>query len=657
MSWFDELFISEVKGALKPGSGGSVTLPFGDETISSIVWDGKIGDRIIVENYNYNYVYMGDYTLESMEEASSIRTIFYQDGELIDPSSLPNPPEDLESGDGFFMLDTGVVFVPRDNYCATHVNNRIFPKRGVYFITSKNGTFYAQAMYWPTEKVFIRQIEEKYIPEHLSVESILDVRDVEITWDGGRVARGASYLNVSRMHAQFNSTYWTYIYRKVSTTPLTDFEEAKSITKYEYTDKAYSSSPATITEKYDVSANESGGTILIECSGRYNIVSCAEDNATHPDLEGIVFPEKGLWMLYCYYTKDPRRYHYVSKFTIPRKRHHIKPEFLPPEPVHAWEDIVDKPFMDTDIQRISYEELYDHGDRTIVPGNTQNIYFVHVSDFVATAEQLIGVNVTVHYKTPTGGENTTKCQISGSYSCPIVVEPWYNVLFIPEDNFTFALPPSNIDAETVFPKKGVYFARLHDAVASKWSTVELIFDDAPIHFLKPIDSKFLPSYPTTEELSAIIDSKVSDSLIIPSSTEGSTKRFKIKVDDDGVITAERLPEKIVIVQASADNPIKRAQYNGNDGTFLWEGQYRNAKSLKAGVTYYIEYRDPGANNGGEILTFDPVTSTESGMGADILFVDSNGNPAIRVSPPYCYIHKDATFTNRNLESCEVYYYE
>ena len=90
---------------------------------------------------------------------------------------------------------------------------------------------------------------------------------------------------------------------------------------------------------------------------------------------------------------------------------------------------------------------------------------------------------------------------------------------------------TTIGAPLVFPKKGVYFLEfdeegVHHYVAgfsSEDSDTPEITWDGNIEFPKTIDPKFIPS-----ELNEII---------LPSSTSGSTKKFKITVNDSGAITA------------------------------------------------------------------------------------------------------------------------
>ena len=95
-----------------------------------------------------------------------------------------------------------------------------------------------------------------------------------------------------------------------------------------------------------------------------------------------------------------------------------------------------------------------------------------------------------------------------------------NVFFIMADNFEIS--------GLVFPEKGVYFVSVPDnyyvtGIASADSDTPEITWDGNIDVIKKLDKKYIPS-----ELNEVI---------LPSSTSGSSKKFKITVDDSGAITA------------------------------------------------------------------------------------------------------------------------
>ena len=105
---------------------------------------------------------------------------------------------------------------------------------------------------------------------------------------------------------------------------------------------------------------------------------------------------------------------------------------------------------------------------------------------------------------------------NGSFVC-------FLIYFITTDNAEFD--------GIVFPEKGVYFAEIASSgyvigIASANSETPEITWDGSLGTIKTIDPKFIPS-----ELNEVI---------LPSSTSGSSKKFKITVDDSGAISATEI---------------------------------------------------------------------------------------------------------------------
>ena len=103
-----------------------------------------------------------------------------------------------------------------------------------------------------------------------------------------------------------------------------------------------------------------------------------------------------------------------------------------------------------------------------------------------------------------------------------------NGSFYVNDGICFFIMADNDEYDgVVFPEKGVYFMSADivrtTGIASADSDTPEITWDGNIETIKTIDPKYIPS-----ELNEII---------LPSSTSGSTKKFKITVDDSGAITA------------------------------------------------------------------------------------------------------------------------
>ena len=125
------------------------------------------------------------------------------------------------------------------------------------------------------------------------------------------------------------------------------------------------------------------------------------------------------------------------------------------------------------------------------------------------------------------------------------MKAWYsdgiNTTVTPENNVGFGngsfmanasifiIATDNLEFNgVVFPEKGVYFTSIPDnyyvtGIASADSDTPEITWDGSLETIKTIDPKYIPN-----ELNEII---------LPSSTSGSSKKFKITVNDNGAISA------------------------------------------------------------------------------------------------------------------------
>ena len=105
-------------------------------------------------------------------------------------------------------------------------------------------------------------------------------------------------------------------------------------------------------------------------------------------------------------------------------------------------------------------------------------------------------------------------------------------ILVAEDGVVITLSDNAVMTGTTitFPKKGVYFASNNGVYVTGIAGVDGVAPDTPeitwdgnIETIKTIDPKYIPS-----ELNEIV---------LPSSTSGSSKKFKITVDDSGTISA------------------------------------------------------------------------------------------------------------------------
>ena len=164
---------------------------------------------------------------------------------------------------------------------------------------------------------------------------------------------------------------------------------------------------------------------------------------------------------------------------------------------------------------VKWEDRLAYDDSKLVVGAGEGGQYVKVADEVPS---WASVDAPMKFWTSRGGNSTTNPEQytdlgNGSF---LTIAGF----FIATDNVEFR--------GVVFPEKGVYFMSIPDdiyitGVASVDSDTPEITWDGNIETIKTIDPKYIPS-----ELNEIV---------LPSSISGSSKKFKITVDDSGTITA------------------------------------------------------------------------------------------------------------------------
>lgn len=579
MDWFDKLFISEVKGALNQGAGA---LPFGEKTFESVEWDGNLEGRTYVEKNYYTYwVHVSDCVVPTLEVASEITVdVEYNAGGKYPVDLSTYPTKDLGNG-CYSIRGATVISIPNDS---TSVNvgsgygNRVFQKKGLYFMyqnllegsyAGPDAQFHVSKATFPVPIV----IDYNMPSEHISAESISEAldelnyergEDVTITYD-----RNYKYPYIwveandwwsTATSVSYNKSY-TYRFYKVSEMTLVDEKEGKRIESILWHNGGGGNNEWKTYDKSTLSVRDSDGFIIVQCQGTPYIVSCPADDAKCSFFGETVFPEKGLYILEYCYTKNmsyDSSWYYVAEFTIPNKRYKIEPRDTRRAPV-SYNDLTDRPFYDEKPPQIKFDICGDISDRVVVNDEANSRQFIHVSDnYIPCISSLTSVAKVTYSNQDTGGLLTSMYAQDGaiwSGDCWSIYQK--RVVFISEDNCEL----SNTDGSTlVFPKKGVYFKK-----SDTEATVCVTFTK---RMRKIIDPKFLPDHTTPEaindaidakietaisgEITELIDTKVADSLIINSSTEGSPRKFRIRIDDDGVLTAERIQQKTVLLSGTCN---------------------------------------------------------------------------------------------------------
>lgn len=200
--------------------------------------------------------------------------------------------------------------------------------------------------------------------------------------------------------------------------------------------------------------------------------------------------------------------------------------------VTSWNDLTDKPF----------EEKIEYTDTLTWDGNFETFEgykftidytsIVHVSDSVPLISD-IGDNYIIEIMDDRVGENEVAVSEFTELDNGAIMGSGGTVyvFIIPTNDFAF-------DDTITFAKKGVYLVRtfVNDdqdpctIYCSKFSIPNYNF---AVTTIKKIDEKFIPTKPVEPV----------KELLMYSSTKGSNKKFKIVVNDEGVITAIRVYEE------------------------------------------------------------------------------------------------------------------
>ena len=167
--------------------------------------------------------------------------------------------------------------------------------------------------------------------------------------------------------------------------------------------------------------------------------------------------------------------------------------------------------------RVAVEVQYDDDPPS-------SVFYVKVADEIPEWMLVEGTQVKVWVSNAPDAPTTSN--VSFNSETGLFVDSLLTFIAV-ERETTCPILEDNIFSGIHFPEKGVYFEKgglgSVAGIAPASSDTPEITWDGNISEIKKLDKKFIPS-----ELNEII---------IPSSTSGSSKKFKITVNDSGTITA------------------------------------------------------------------------------------------------------------------------
>lgn len=469
----------------------------------TIEWDGVVGDRAMYahESGYFTVVRISDVTLPNADAAIGAVITINENGteteETVNEAGV-------EIGPGAFMIGNNVLSVPSDNF---ECDLGTLPKKGLYSIWF-DGTLYVSKYVGTLAHTVteLKKIDEKFLPEPLAYEKNEVVTEtVTVEWDcviGDRVvATGATMMDMPSD------------YVLLSDGVIATAEDALAMTGTMYT----GGETGTLEEVLNEDLVSVGSDHVCVLFGY--IISVFEDNSTitlpspnsYAPTGTVTFPKRGTYSIAL--TVEGTPYVYASKIvanlsfkTLELKQ--IDPKFIPPHKT-SWSDIEDAPFGDGTLE-ITWDGNIDGRETVELSGSAAT--YVHVSDSVLSNDiTLVEQGVLEVTFDDTGDKEETPLAGQVQNMNGIVAASQF-AISIPNDN-------TALGDKMIFPKRGIYFVKLIGSGSYNLHVSKLI---APGE-VKKIDEQFMP--------------ESFGSIIVRSSTEGSTKLFKITVDDTGTISA------------------------------------------------------------------------------------------------------------------------
>lgn len=169
MSWFDKLFINEVKGALKDSSFSEVERV--EEHLRQITWDGVLVDDLSFE-YDGRMLQRVDDAALSIDELDGATLSFTKsDGSVKDVTIAKSDILEMVPN-VFYYFKSGVggplIFVTADgNPPAVH--GVVFSRKGVYF--PKTSSYYVSKLEYTASKTIRSTAFDSIITEEMIIPS------------------------------------------------------------------------------------------------------------------------------------------------------------------------------------------------------------------------------------------------------------------------------------------------------------------------------------------------------------------------------------------------------------------------------------------------------------------------------------------------------
>lgn len=501
-----------------------------DATISMLREDGQIKEIVLADTEGFEEAIL----CETKDDGSEIITLAGQPFFLsVSADNMTYDMSGMGAGDATFP-EKGLYFLVMNAYSG---DGELIGSLGACVKYSGPLT-HEKAVTETKTRTVIETLDHKFLPygsdeyKEIHYEEVSKEVTEEMTIEhDGTIDENAVLIVEMPMEDRTMAAYFVH----VSDATISTKEDAVGAI---YTATSVNDAPTegVIREEGVTVIELEGGTIITcgESASEQAICSVSADNLTHTvEAQSVTFPKKGLYFMIMTVTTNGETASggvakYVGKAThtvtetITHSETKIKPideKFLP-EPL-----AYDKSEVVTEEMTIEWDGVIGDKesveilvDTTMTPLGSR---LVRVSDAVFPADGPIG-NYTIMaamggQEGPVldNGEITKFDNLDGIFSSEGMV------VSVPEDNMTVVSDTHQFGGLT-FPKKGMYVLWAPDFVYISKIVGTFTVTKTEI---KKIDPKFLPDTIAPKEL------------ILTSSTEGSTKQFKITVADDGTVSA------------------------------------------------------------------------------------------------------------------------
>lgn len=474
---------------------------------NSLKWDGAVGNRSSVV-----FAHNDDFIIKYVHVSNDIPDLTVPFGFAVVNGLfgfLAGNAEITAISDNVFMIAAddegglGYIMTEDNVYLGDGV---VFPKKGIYLLSwVVSGTEDIEGV--PvTIEIPVLFVSSLSITGHTftNAPSYNDLKDKPfgmletgsdtITYDG---KLQGDYVVAEK--DEYGIVYWVKVSDSVPT--VADMEGKTLTTTFKIA--GIENTTSGVFPSADVVIRDDGFIFLDELG-----VIIPTDNYVAGD---ITFPSAGLYFLLAYFV-DINIEAYISSLTIPGYKGFasvktIDPVYLP-EPLQFGSTLVP---TDT----VTYNGEPRGPDETIIIEGA-NWKYVRISDAVPSVEDMEGKKITLEVSAP-GGKDTASFVFSSTSDWISVSENGGVVI-----SLAIMIVPHSEGAMA-----GVYSYRMISDEGILYVSRFKIQDYTGFKGVAKIDPQYIPD--TIQ--------RVGDDVIINSSTAGSTKKFKITVDDSGTISA------------------------------------------------------------------------------------------------------------------------